>query len=165
MVQDISSLLSTFFCRTSIRKNMLASHVCGLSKNLFFSLLRLCVMIIILGLTVPIFILPFALLSITSISFGMFAGIYHFYVGLARDVTSFVINHFSWLIILVLVICLSMPNLQHATIEELKEEVEKRETNTRARSQRSEEYERTLRFVKEILGMEVADAREECLPT
>jgi hypothetical protein len=144
---------------------MLASHLCGLFKNLFFSLMRLCVAVIILGLPLAGFTLPFALCAITSISFGMFTEIYHFYVELARDLASLVINHFSWLIILVLAICLSMPNLQHATIEQLKEEVEKRETETRAWSQAHEEYERILLCVESLRRMEVAYTREECLPT
>jgi hypothetical protein len=144
---------------------MLASHFRGLFKNLFFSLMRLCVAVIILGLPLAVFTLPFALCAITSISFGMFTELYHFYVGLARDLTSLVINHFSWLIILVLAICLSMINLQHATIEQLKEEVEKRDTEARARSQGHEEYGRMLVFVESLLRMDVAYAREECLPT
>jgi hypothetical protein len=128
---------------------MLASHFCGVFKKLLFLSRDLCILAIALALVLAVFLghffilsLPFALFAMTSISFEM---ITEFFVRLARNLTSLAINHYPWLIILVLAIFVTIPDLQRATLEELKEEVEKRETMRGAHDLSKEEFLKTVR--------------------
>jgi uncharacterized membrane protein len=52
--------------------------------------------------------------------------------------TSFTIDHFSWVLVLVLIIYVLIPRIHHVTTEELKEEIERRDRATALNQARQE---------------------------
>ena len=71
------------------------------------------------------------------------------YSDLVRNMTSLAINYFSWFLVLVLTIYTLVPRLHHATLEELKEEIERGDsTDTRVRDRSQKEEVMTRQFKK-----------------
>jgi hypothetical protein len=55
-----------------------------------------------------------------------------------RNMTSFAIDHFSWVLVLVFIIYVLIPRIHHVTTEELKEEIERRDRATALNQARQE---------------------------
>lgn len=134
---------------------MLVSHCYNVFKKVLVFLAAFCLVVVVHILVLAILsgawfiVAKFTIDLCTMAEVTSLAKLAQLFMDLVRGLAALVIKHFSWLLVMVLTICILIPRRFHATLEELKEEIERRETRAAARN---EEHELMIKEFKEAFS-------------